>query len=132
MKYLCLIYNDEKKLETMAGDEIEAVVNECLEHCDTLKESGHLVATARLYSTADASTVRHQNDRPAVTDGPFAETKEQLAGFYLIDAKDLNEAIRIASHIPPGRLGCVEVRPIQMLNSYLPAAASEPARSATN
>ncbi len=113
MKYLCLIYNDEKKLETIPEEEIEAVVSECLEHCETLKESGHLIATARLNSTHNASTVRHRNGEPSVTDGPFAETKEQLGGFYLIEARDQNEAIRIASKIPPGRLGCVEVRPIE-------------------
>lgn len=129
MKYLCLIYNEEKKLETMPDDEVEAVVNECLVHCESLKKSGHLIASARLSPVQAASTVRTRNGRAAVTDGPFAETKEQLGGFYLIEARDLNEAIRIASNIPPGRLGCVEVRPIQELDSYTPAVESEPSRS---
>lgn len=113
MKYLCLIYSDEKKLETIPEEEMEAVVSECLEHNESLKKSGHLVASARLSPTQIASTVRHRNGEPSVTDGPFAETREQLGGFYLIEARDQNEAIRIASKIPPGRLGCVEVRPIQ-------------------
>ncbi|MFC3284571.1 YciI family protein [Litchfieldella rifensis] len=112
MRYLCLIYNEERILDTMPDHEIEAVANECLAHCETLKESGHLITSARLGSVQTATTVRARNGRPLVTDGPFAETKEQLGGFYLIEARDLNEAIRIASNLPPGRLGCVEVRPI--------------------
>ncbi|GGX89813.1 hypothetical protein GCM10007160_16510 [Litchfieldella qijiaojingensis] len=113
MKYLCLIYNDEKKLEAMPPSEIEAVVEECQVHCESLTASGHLLAGARLGPVASAATVRTRNGSALVTDGPFAETKEQLGGFLLIEARDLNEAIRIASHIPPGRLGCVEVRPIR-------------------
>ncbi|EPC03057.1 hypothetical protein L861_22370 [Litchfieldella anticariensis FP35 = DSM 16096] len=112
MKYLCLIYTDEQKVNAMPPHEVEIVVNECLEHCERLRANGQLIASARLGSVASAATVRTQNGGAFVTDGPFAETKEQLGGFYLIEARDLNEAIRIASHIPPGRLGCVEVRPI--------------------
>lgn len=113
MKYLCLIYNEERSLDAMPYSEIEAVVGECLTHCETLKANGQLLASARLAPVASAATVRTRNGHAFVTDGPFAETKEQLGGFYLIEAKDLNEAIRVASHIPPGRLGCVEVRPIR-------------------
>lgn len=112
MKYLCLIYNDEKKVAAMPADEVKTVVDECLVHTEELEKSGHYIAGERLDSTQTATTVRHGNGRVSVIDGPFAETKEQLAGFYMIEARDLNEAIRIASHIPPGRLGAVEVRPV--------------------
>lgn len=112
MKYLCLICIDENKLEEMPPGEIEAVRQECYEHVEELERGGQFIAGERLESVQTATTVRSRDGNVSVTDGPFAETKEQLAGFYLIEARDLNEAIRIASHIPPGRLGCVEVRPI--------------------
>lgn len=112
MKYLCLIYLDEKTLETAPADLVEAVGKECLDHCEALRQAGQLIASERLESVQTATTVRCRDGKLAVTDGPFAETKEQLAGFYLIEARDLNEAIRIASHIPPGQLGCIEVRPV--------------------
>lgn len=119
MKYLCLIYNEEQKLAAMPGEELQAVASECLAHCESLKQSGHLLVSARLSPVQTATTVRIQNGKASVTDGPFAETKEQLGGFYLIDARDLDEAVRIASNIPPGRLGCIEVRPLQELDSAL-------------
>lgn len=112
MKYLCQIYIDEKKLAEMPPEKVEAVEQECIEHTGELERGGQLVASERLESVQTATTIRPRNGNVSVTDGPFAETKEQLAGFYLIEARDLNEAIRIASHIPPGRLGCVEVRPV--------------------
>jgi hypothetical protein len=109
MKYLCLVYLDEKKLETVADHECKACV-------DALQQSGHHIAAEALQSVHTATTVRIRNGKMAVTDGPFAETKEQLAGFYLIDAKDLNEAIQLAARIPPARVGSVEVRPIRELS----------------
>lgn len=112
MKYLCLIYIDEKQLEEMPAEKVEAVRQECYEHVEELERGGKYVAGERLESVQTATTIRPRNGNVSVTDGPFAETKEQLAGFYLIEARDLNEAIRVASHIPPGRLGCVEVRPV--------------------
>ena len=112
MKYLCLIYVDEKKLAQMSADEMEAVARECAVHTEALSAAGRYIAGERLESVDVATTVRHANGKPIITDGPFAETREQLAGFYLIDAPDLDEAIRIAEHIPPGRLGCIEVRPV--------------------
>ena len=98
MKYLCLVYLDEKKLETVADHECTACV-------DALRQSGHHLAAEALQSVHTATTVRIRNGKMAVTDGPFAETKEQLAGFYLIDAKDLNEAIQLAARIPTGTRG---------------------------
>lgn len=112
MKYLCLIYLDEKELDAAPADRVEAVGKECLAHTDELSRAGQLIATERLESVQTATTLRRRGEKLTVTDGPFAETKEQLAGFYLIDARDLNEAIRIASHIPPGQFGCIEVRPV--------------------
>ncbi|WP_290653300.1 YciI family protein [Aquisalimonas sp.] len=112
MKYLCLIYVDEQQLADTPAELVEQVGQDCLAHADELRARGRLVACERLESVQTASTVRTRGDHVSITDGPFAETKEQLAGFFLIEARDLNEAIRIASHIPPGRFGCVEVRPV--------------------
>jgi hypothetical protein len=109
MKYLCLVYLDEKNLHTVAD-------HECKACGDALLQSGHHIAAEALQSVHTATTVRVRNGKMAVTDGPYAETKEQLAGFYLIDAKDLNEAIQLAAKIPPARVGSVEVRPIRQLS----------------
>jgi hypothetical protein len=110
MKYLCLVYLDERKLDSVADTECKACG-------DALRESGHHIAAEALQSVHTATTVRVRNGKMAVTDGPFAETKGQLAGFYLIDAKDLNEAIQLAAKIPPARVGSVEVRPIRQLSA---------------
>jgi hypothetical protein len=109
MKYLCLIYGEETKLEATPHS------NECLEYDAELRESGHCIASEALQPVQTATTVRVRNGKLSITDGPFAETKEQLAGFYLIEAKDLNEAIQLASRIPPARVGSIEVRPIREL-----------------
>lgn len=115
MKYLCLIYIDEKRLQQADAAHVTAVENACLEHVEELRQNGQFIASERLASVQMATTVRHRKDGLSVTDGPFAETKEQLGGFYLIEARDLNEAIRIAGSIPPGEFGCVEVRPLAPL-----------------
>lgn len=106
MKYLCLVYADERLLENFDD-------RECLAFDQGLRASGHCLASEALEPVQTATTVRVRNDKVAVTDGPFAETKEQLAGFYMIEARDLNEAIRVASEIPPARVGSIEVRPIR-------------------
>lgn len=113
MKYLCLVYSEEEKLHTLPKSPKDA---ECLAYAEKLHGSGHLLAGEALESVQTATTVRVRNGKVSVTDGPFAETKEQLAGFYLIDARDLNEAIQMAAKIPPARVGSVEVRPIRQLN----------------
>jgi hypothetical protein len=112
MKYLCLIYYDEKTLDAMPRGEVEAVAGECRVYDEALKENGQLIACERLQFVSTAATLRIRDGRVSVTDGPFAETKEQLGGFYLIEARDMDEAVRLASKIPPARLGCIEVRPI--------------------
>jgi hypothetical protein len=113
MKYLCLIYTDERRLDAMSAGEHAAVEGECVSYEQTLRQSGHLIAVEALQSALTATTVRVRNGRVSITDGPFAETKEQLAGFYLIDARDLNDAIRLAARIPPARVGSIEVRPVR-------------------
>jgi hypothetical protein len=108
MKYLCLVYSDEQKLEGFPDEE-------CIAFDTSIRNSGHCIASEALQPVQTATTVRVRNGQMSVTDGPFAETKEQLAGFYLVEARDLNEAIQIAGRIPPGRVGSIEVRPIREL-----------------
>ena len=106
MKYLCLVYLEESKLRTIPD-------SECKAYGEGLRSNGRWLAAEALQSVQTATTVRVRNSKVSVTDGPFAETKEQLAGFYLVDAKDLNEAIQLASKIPPARVGSIEVRPVR-------------------
>ena len=113
MKYLCLIYDDEKKRGAMSKRESDAIMGEYIAFNEELRKSGHYLAAEPLQSVQAAATVRVRNGKVTTTDGPFAETKEQLGGFYLINAKDLNEAIQVAAKIPSARLGSVEVRPIK-------------------
>lgn len=121
MKYLCLIYTDESCIAAAPRAAIGAVEQECLDYERDLHRSGHLLAVEALEPTRTAATLRVRSAGVSITDGPFAETKEQLAGFYLIDARDLNDAIRLAAKIPPARLGSVEVRPIRELAAEHPA-----------
>ena len=111
MKYLCLICA-ETLMEQMTETEAEKHFEEYFEFTEAIKKSGHFIGANRLVPPHGATTVRVRRGKVSTTDGPFAETKEQLGGYYLIEAKDLNEAIRVASRIPGARLGCVEVRPV--------------------
>ena len=115
MKYLCLVYVDEKMLENMSQAQSQALVDQSLDHDDTLRRSGHLIAANALHPVRAATTLRARKGKILVTDGPFAETTEQVGGFVLIEAKDLEEAIQLASEIPPLRLGGIEIRAIQEL-----------------
>lgn len=108
MKYLCLVYLEGHKLHAVPD-------RECKNSVDGFRERGVLLAAEALEPVETATTVRVRNGKVTVTDGPFAETKEQLAGFYLVDARDLNDAIQIAARIPPAREGSVEVRPVREL-----------------
>lgn len=112
MKYLCLIYADEQRLSQLDAEELRQLAAACHASTEEMKRSGHLVAAEALESVATATTLRVRAGRTLTTDGPYAETKEQLGGFYLIEARDLNEAIQLAARIPPARYGCVEVRPV--------------------
>jgi hypothetical protein len=116
MKYLCLFYMEEKKLDALSKSELDALVAEHLAHDEELKKSGHFIVAGGLQPVQTATTVRVRNGKVSTTDGPFAETKEQLGGFIVIEARDLNDAIRVASKIPPARLGSIEVRPIGELS----------------
>ena len=112
MRYLCLIYEDETLYDRMPKDELDKIFGEYFGFSDEIKRSGHHLGGEPLQPTATATTVRVRNGKISTTDGPFAETKEQLGGFYMIEAKDLNEAVQIAARIPGARFGSVEVRPI--------------------
>lgn len=112
MKYLCLIYDEERKMADMAKADADAFMGEYFAFTNDIKQTGHYVAGEALHPVHTATTVRIRNGKVSTTDGPFAETKEQLGGFYLVSAKDLNEAIQIASRIPSARYGSIEVRPI--------------------
>jgi len=111
MKYLCLICA-EKVMEQMTDADAAQHYEEYREFTDGIRKSGHLISANRLKPPAEATTVRVRQGNVSTTDGPYAETKEQLGGYYLIEARDLNEAIRVASRIPGASRGCVEVRPV--------------------
>jgi hypothetical protein len=111
MKFLCLICA-ETVMEQMPEADAEAHFRDYAEFTEAIRRSGHFVGCNRLLPPEAAATVRVRNGRISTTDGPYAETKEQLGGYYVIEAKDLNEAIRVASRIPGAWHGCVEVRPI--------------------
>ena len=113
MKYLCLAYEEEEKLNALSRSEWDALRGETLTYVEALRKSDHLIVTQALQSARTGATVRVRSGKLSVTDGPFAETKEQLGGFFLIDARDLNEAIQVASRWPSARLGSIEVRPIE-------------------
>lgn len=115
MKYLCLIYVEEKILNALPKDERKAISDESITFCGELQKLGRLLAASPLHPVETATTVRVREGKTITTDGPFAETKEQLGGFLMIDVRDLNDAIRIASQFPSARIGSVEVRPMKEL-----------------
>ena len=112
MRYLCLIYENEKAWEALPPAESEAIMGEYFQFTEDIRKNGKYVAGEALHPTASATTVRVRNGKVSTTDGPFAETKEQLGGFYLIEAADLNDAIQVASRIPSARMGSIEIRPV--------------------
>jgi hypothetical protein len=114
MKYLCLIYDEEKTLAGMSKADSDAFMGEYFAFTEGIKKSGQYVGGEALKPVHTATTVRVRNGKMSTTDGPFAETKEQLGGYYLIEARDLNDAIQIAAKIPSARTGSVEVRPIEV------------------
>jgi hypothetical protein len=115
MRYLCLVYSVEDPAIVLSESEEQALIEESLEYDDRLRKNGHYVASNALQPPENGAIVHVRAGRISVTDGPFAETKEQVAGFILIEARDLNEAIQVAAKIPPARYGFVEVRPIREL-----------------
>ena len=115
MKYACLVYLVEKDMMAMSKKEADACTEESLAYDDDLRKAGHFVVAHALQPVEAATTIRVRNGKLSATDGPFAETKEQLGGFILIEARDLNEAIQVASKIPMARHGSIEVRPIRQI-----------------
>ena len=112
MQYLCLVYGEEKALDALSKSEMEVLVDQSLAYDDVLRKSGHYLVSAALQHVETAKTVRVRSREMAITDGPFAETKEQLLGFILIDATDLNDAVQVAAKIPVASTGSIEVRPV--------------------
>jgi hypothetical protein len=117
MKYLCLVYGEESAIQSVDD-------RHCVAFDAGIRASGHCIASEALEPVATATTVRVRNGKVSVTDGPFAETKECLAGFYMIEARDLNEAIQIAAKIPPAAVGSIEVRPIRPIRETVARARS--------
>jgi hypothetical protein len=112
MRYMLLIYESEASFQTISEEEGNKIMGEYMAFTDDIRRGGQYVAGAPLQPTPTATTVRVSNGKTLTTDGPFAETREQLGGYYLVDAKDLNEAIALAARIPAARTGSIEVRPI--------------------
>ena len=112
MKFLCLSHIDEEKFDVMSESERETFIKECFAYDNVLKRNGHFVRLEALQNAQNARTLRYRNGKVAITDGPYAETKEQIGGYYLINAKNMDEAIKIAARIPGAQRGCVEVRGI--------------------
>lgn len=119
MKYLCLIYENEKNWEHYTKEQGAAMSSEYFAFTEDIRKSGHMLGGDALQPTTTATTVRVRNGKVSTTDGPFAETKEQLGGYYLIEGKDLNDAIQVASRIPGAKTGSVEVRPIMVFSNSM-------------
>lgn len=117
MKFLVMIYTDDALLDALPAGAFDTMMRGCLEHADELRADGHLLDSQQLEPAATARSVRIRNGRTTVVDGPFAETKEVLGGFNLIEAADMDEAVRIASEFPWASTGCIEVRPVRDLTA---------------
>ncbi len=112
MKYLCLIYDNESEWAKFPKEVQDKYMGEYMAFGDSIKKSGQYIGANQLHPSHTATVVRARNGKVSTTDGPFVETKEQLGGYYLIEAKDLNDAIQVASRIPSARFGAIEVRPV--------------------
>ncbi len=123
MKYLCLIYNQESNVSGLSPQENQTLMGEYFQFTTDIRNSGHYLGGEALQPVSTATTVRVRNGRISTTDGPFAETKEQLGGFYFIEARDLNDALQVAARIPSARMGAIEVRPVVDF-SKVPSAAT--------
>jgi hypothetical protein len=115
MKFMFTIYHDEKVLDAMPEKEMQALVDSAIEYAEQIRQSGHYILSNALQSPGTARTIRVNAGKVSTTVGPFAETKEQLGGFFVIEAKDMDEACAIAARFPPARVGVIEVRPVQEL-----------------
>jgi len=115
MRFMFMIHHDERELGALSEAEMKGLVDGALDYTQELRRSGHFIASDALESSDSARTIRVRQGKVTAMDGPFAETKEQLGGFFLIEAKDLDEACEIASRFPPARIGIIEVRPVREL-----------------
>jgi hypothetical protein len=115
MRFMFTIYHDENELDVLPEGEMQSLVDSALEYDEELRRSGHYIVSDALQPARTARTIRVRGQKIATTDGPFAETKEQLGGFFLIEARDMDEACEIASRFPPARIGIIEVRPVREL-----------------
>jgi hypothetical protein len=117
MQYLLLVYVDDAMVQALPEGQFDTMMRECFAHADELQEQGHLLHSQQLQPPATARSLRSRNGRGTVVDGPFAETKEILGGFNLIEAADMDEAVRIASEFPWAQVGCIEVREVRDMNA---------------
>jgi hypothetical protein len=115
MKFMFTIYHDENVLDAMPDQEMQALVDSAIEYAEELRRSGHYIVSDALQRARTAQTIRVRAGKVSTTDGPFAETKEQLGGFFVIEAKDMDEARAVAARFPPARVGVIEIRPVQEL-----------------
>jgi len=127
MQFLLLVYNDDTLLDALPDGEFDTRMRGCFEHADALQQQGCLLQSQQLESARKARSVRIRDGRTSVVDGPFAETKEVLAGFNLIEAASLDEAVRIAAEFPWARTGCIEVRPVRDMAAVRRQVAADPA-----
>jgi hypothetical protein len=130
MKYICLGYFDEKNWKTMSESARNALMDECFAYDDVLRQGGHFVGGEALQSARNATTLRYRNGKVSVTDGPFAETKEQLGGILILEAKDLNHAVQLMSKHPGVKVGPFEIRPAEDMTPMI-RESNERRRSAT-
>jgi len=115
MKFMFMIYHDENVLNAMPEREMQALVDSAIEYAEEIRRSGHYIASDALQRTQTARTIRIGAGKVSTTVAPFAETKEQLGGFFVIEAKDMDEACAVAARFPPARVGVIEIRPVQEL-----------------
>ena len=115
MKFMFTIYHDENVLDAMPEKEMQALVDSAIEYAEEIRRSGHYIASDALQRGRTARTIRVHADKVSSTVGPFVETKEQLGGFFVIEAKNMDEACAVAARFPPARVGVIEIRPVQEL-----------------
>ena len=127
MRYICLGYCEDKKWVSLSDAEQKALIDECMAYDDLLRENGHFGGGEALQPAANATTVRWNNGKVSVTDGPYAETKEQLGGFLVLEAEDLNQAIQIVSRHPGLKMGPFEIRALEDMTAFI--AESEKRRA---
>lgn len=120
MKYLCLIYQEQATLDALSEQEMAAIMDDVFAYREELCQRGYYITSSPLQPIETAATLQVRHGQVTITDGPFAETKEQIGGFYLIEARDLNDAIRVVSRMPPARIGSIEIRPLHEVGPAVP------------